>query len=131
MEADIQRVLDALEDLREGANVNACFGEPVTVEGRTVIPVARVGYGFGVGAAHAPGREGEGEEAASEEEGAGGGGLGAMTGCPLGVIEVTPEGIRVEPVIDRQKVAMLSMLVGAWSLFWLARALTAIFGRRE
>jgi hypothetical protein len=28
-------------------------------------------------------------------------------------------------------VAMASMLVGAWSLFWVARALTAIFRRRE
>lgn len=129
METDIQRLLDTFADLRKEANVNACFGEPVTVEGRTVVPVARVGYGLGMGAGQGPTAEAGGET--PETEIGGGGGAGGMMSSPLGVIEVTSEGTRVKPVIDRQMVAIVAMLVGAWSAFWIARALVAIFGRRD
>ena len=131
METDVQRVLEAFRDLRKEANVKACFGEPVTVEGRTVMPVARVGYALGLGAGKPsiPGAEKQGD-AMQKADAGGGGGLG-VTSSPLGVVEVTPRGTRVEPIIDRQRVAIVSMLVGAWSAFWLARALEAIFGRRE
>jgi uncharacterized spore protein YtfJ len=128
MEAEVQKLLDTLADLRERANVNVCFGEPVTVEGRIVIPVARASYGFGVGLGR--GATDEGEEGMMEEMGSSGGG-GGMTASPLAIIEVTPEGTRIEPLMDKQKVAIASMLVGAWSVFWVARALRAIFGRNK
>jgi uncharacterized spore protein YtfJ len=128
MATDVERLLDTFGGLRKEANVNACFGEPVTVEGRTVIPIARIGYGLGMGAGRGPAAEAEEEL----EMGVGGsGGAGAVMGSPLGVLEVTSQGTRVEPVIDRQMVSIVSMLVGAWSVFWLARALIAIFGRRD
>jgi uncharacterized spore protein YtfJ len=129
MEADVQRLLDTLADLREEANVNACFGEPVAVEGRTIIPMARVGYGLGMSVGQGP--TVEGEEGTAEKMGSGGGGGGGMAASPLGVIEVTSKGTRIEPVIDKQKVAIVSMLVGAWTAFWVAHALTAVFGRRK
>jgi uncharacterized spore protein YtfJ len=129
MEADVQKLLDTFASMREKANVNACFGEPVTVEGRTVIPVARISYGFGVGVG--PGPTAEDEEGTVEEMTTGGGGGGGLAASPLGVIEVTSTETRIEPVIDKQKVAMVSMLVAAWSAFWVARALTVIFKRGE
>jgi len=129
MEADIQRMLDTFGALRKEANVNACFGDPVTVEGRTVIPVAKIGYGFGMGAGQGPAAEIE--EEIPELESMGGGGGGGMSSSPLGVVEVTAEGIRVEPIIDTQKVAIMGMLTAAWSIFWLGRVLTAIFGRND
>ncbi len=129
MEADIQRLLDTFGALRKEANVNACFGEPVTIEGRTVIPIARIGYGLGLGAGQGPMAEGEEEDL---DVGTGGiGGAGMVLGSPLGVVEVTSQGARVEPIIDKQMVSVVSMLVGAWSMFWLARALIVIFGRRD
>ena len=123
MDTDVQQLLDTFGNLRNEANVNACFGEPVTVEGRTVIPVARIGYGLGVGAGQAPTAEGEG--------GGGSGGGSGLISSPLGVVEVTSQGTRIEPVIDRQKVAVVTMLVGAWAVFWIARALMTIFGRED
>ena len=128
MEAEVQRLLDTLADLQEEANVNACFGEPITVEGRTIIPVARVRYGLGMGMGQGPAAEGD--EGVGEKMDTGGGG-GGVVASPLAVIEVTSQGTRIEPVIDKQKLAIASMLVGAWSAFWVARALTAIFGRSE
>jgi uncharacterized spore protein YtfJ len=128
MEADVQKLLDTLARMRENANVNACFGEPVTVEGRTVIPVARIGYGFGLGVGQGPTTEGEEGTLAEISTGGGGGGIAAS---PLGVIEVTSKETRIEPVIDKQRVAIASMLVAAWSAFWVARALTVLFKRSK
>jgi uncharacterized spore protein YtfJ len=138
MEREVQALLDGLVDLREKANVGACFGEPVTIEGRTVIPVARVAYGFrmGIGRTTAA-EEGAGQEVEEEvaEEAAGdgssgAGGAGGMLAQPFAVVEVTPEGTRVEPIIDEQKVTLAAGLLAGWVVFWLARALTKIFGQQ-
>ena len=118
METEIQRLLEALADLREQANVNAVFGEPVTVEGRTVIPVAKVAYGFGMGIGHASAAE----EGATEGAGDSGGG-DRVSGGGCG-------GVRVESVVDEQKVALAVGLLASWTVFWLARALVKIFGRQ-
>ena len=132
MEAEVQNLLDALADLRDKANVDAVFGEPTTIEGRTVIPVARVTYvfGMGVGRGTVP-AEADADEAAqdiAEKEGSGAGGGGVMA-HPLAIIEVTPEGTWVKPVIDEQKLALAAGLLGAWIVVWLARTLVRIFGQ--
>jgi uncharacterized spore protein YtfJ len=129
METDIERLLDTFGALREGANVNACFGEPVTIEGRTVIPVAKVGYGFGAGAGQGP--MAEAEEGMENAATGGSGGGGGMSSSPLGVVEVTARGTRVEPIMDEQRIAIVGLLVGAWGVFWFARALMAIFGGQD
>ena len=131
MDKEIQTLLDSFADLREKANVNACFGEPVTVEGRTVIPVAEVGYGFGLGVGHGPAVKAEAPEGETSEEAGGGGGGGGAKARPIAVVEVTPEGTQVKPVIDEQKVALAGMLFAGWAVFCLARALVKIFGRQK
>jgi uncharacterized spore protein YtfJ len=133
MEAEIQTMLDSFADLREKANVNAAFGEPVTAEDRTVIPVAKVAYGFGMGTGHGTMAEEEttGETTEGTTEGTGTGGGGGALAHPFAVVEVTPDGIRVEPIVDEQKLALAGSLLIGWSVFWLARALVKIFGRQE
>ncbi len=131
MEVEIQKLLDSLADMREKANVNACFGEPVTAEDRTIIPVARVAYGFGLGVGHGTAlKEKVPEEEPSKEAGGGGGG-GGMRACPLAVVEVTPEGTWVKPVIDEQRVTLAGVLLAGWAVSCLAWALVRIFGRQE
>ena len=139
MERDVQGLLDALADLREKADVNAIFGDPVTAEGRTVIPVAKVAYGFGMGiggemvaeeaAAEEPADEAA-AEAAEEAGGQAGAGGGAVLAHPLAVIEVTSEGTLVKPVVDEQRLALAAGLLAAWAIFWLARTLVKIFGQK-
>ncbi len=126
MTGDVQKLLDTFADLREKADVNACFGDPVQVEGRTVIPVAKVSYGFGMGA-----EQGPGSDAAGSTDRARGPYGGGVKSSPLGIIEITGERVRIEPVIDEQKVVILSVLVGAWCLFWLTRVWMAVSGKRE
>jgi uncharacterized spore protein YtfJ len=137
MEAEVRKLLEALADLREKADVNACFGEPVAIEGRTVVPVAKVAYGFAVGigrtteAEERDVEEAE-EEAVGEADDSGGSGVGGggVLAQPFAVVEVTPEGTRVEAIIDEQKVTLAAGLLAGWAVFWLARALTKIFGRQ-
>ena len=141
METEVQRLLDSIADLREKASVNAAFGEPVTIEGRTVIPVAKVGYGFGMGVGHSGADvelgveadvETEIEKGASEKADAiGGRGVGGMQARPFAIVEVTSEGTRVEPIVDEQKLALAGSLLIGWSVLCLARTLVRIFGRQE
>jgi uncharacterized spore protein YtfJ len=132
----VQRLLDSVAELQEKANVNAVFGEPVTIEGRTVIPVAKMAYGFSIGIGYAPLMEGEagGEKETADEmaEGASGvGGGGGIQARPFAVVEVTPESTRVEPIVDEQKLALAGSLLVGWGILCVTRTLVKIFGRQE
>jgi uncharacterized spore protein YtfJ len=122
METEIQRLLDALTDLRKKANVNAVFGKPVSADGRTVIPVAEVAYDFEMGV--------EEEVVESGTEG-GSGGSGGMSVRPVAVVEVTPESTVVKSVVDEQKLALAGALLIGWAVFWVTRTLVKIFGKQD
>lgn len=67
-------------------------GDPITVEGYTVIPLVAVGFGFGAG-----GGSGKDPKTVSMEGlGAGSGGGGGVK--PVAVIIAGKEGVRVEPI---------------------------------
>ena len=117
----IQELFDAVNTLQRRAKVDAAFGKPVTTEGRTIIPVAEVSYGFGLGFGSSDSPDDQPEEAS----GAGGGGTRTR---PLGVIEVTQEGVRVEPVVDEQKIALATGALIGWIALCIARTLVRIFG---
>jgi len=65
-------------------------GEPITVEGNTLIPLVSVGFGFGVG----------GGEGTDPKKGGGvGGGTGGGGGVkPVALVVVNKDGVRVEPI---------------------------------
>lgn len=85
------------ERLESSASVKRVYGDPITAEGRTIIPVARIGYGFGGGTGNKPGAHGE------EKTGGGaGGGAGAV---PIGLVEISPAGTRFIPFTDKKKMA--------------------------
>lgn len=104
----------ALVERIEGAlRVNPVFGEPVTADGATVIPVSRVGGGAGGGA----GRElrAGAETAAGRPAGEGsGGGLG-WTGRPCGVVVLRDGDVRWVPTLDANRLvsAVAVVLVAA------------------
>jgi uncharacterized spore protein YtfJ len=142
MKTDIQTLLDTIADLRDRATANAVFSAPVTVEGRTVIPVAKIGYAFGLAGGHIRRSEqettdtladGATGEAVAEGRGdtKGSTGLGGVSARPMAIIEVTPEGVRVEPIVDEQKLSLVGAMLAGWFVFWLTRALIKIFGERE
>jgi uncharacterized spore protein YtfJ len=112
---DIEQYTKSIVDrVQASASVKTVYGEPVTVEGKTVIPVARVRYGFGAG--FGTGKKGETEK--EGEEGAGGGGGVAAT--PIGVIEITKEETKFIPIRDETRL-MGALLVALFLGLLLAR----------
>jgi len=71
-------------------NTKTVVGEPIKVEGNTLIPLINVGFGFGVGG-------GEGTE---PKKGSGhGGGTGGGGGVkPVALIVINDDGVRVDPI---------------------------------
>jgi uncharacterized spore protein YtfJ len=106
-----------LESLKESvlaqASVKTLYGEPIAVEGKTIIPVAKIVYAYGAGA----GTGGMGESSARGEGGGGGGGVRAV---PLGVVEISSQPTRFVPITDRKKLTA-AVLAGIGLGMWLAR----------
>lgn len=71
------------------AGTKTVYADPISSEGRTVVPVAKVRCGFGGGSGRKPGDKGEG-----------GGGGGGFVAKPVRYIEVSNHGTRFIPIID-------------------------------
>lgn len=106
----IELVEPTMQRLLDHADVKHVFGRPVQHGEITLIPAAEVtimggfGAGFGVGV---------GLQEEAEEGGGGGGGGGAKTlARPVAVVILSPEGVRVEPVIDLTKIGLA--VITAW-----------------
>ncbi|WP_254536410.1 GerW family sporulation protein [Halomarina litorea] len=105
--------VSVIERLSEAASVEAVYGDPLTVDGRTVIPVARVAYGFGGGY----------DPMADREKGASGGG-GGVRASPVGVLEVTEGETRFVRFGRRRRTIgafAVGVLVGALAAYSRAR----------
>jgi len=91
-----------LQSLKESilgqAGVKAIYGEPITAQGKTVIPVAKLMFGYGAGA-------GTGGVGNSSAQGEGGGGAAGVRAIPVGVIEVSEKETRFIPITSRKKLA--------------------------
>jgi uncharacterized spore protein YtfJ len=109
----LQHYFQSIVDRLQGsATVKTVYGDPITAEGKTIIPVAKVGYCFAIGMGPATLRK-EGEQRTEgKETGGTGGGFRAK---PLGVIEVTKEETKFIPIDDRGKLAgtlLIGLLLG-------------------
>lgn len=93
--------------ISQNASVKAVFGDPITTQEKTIIPVAQVAYGFGGGFGHKltdPGKE-------STPAGKGAGGGGGLMVKAKGVYEVTSQGTRFIPAINLSQL-LLAALAG-------------------
>ena len=82
------------DTLGSTATVKSVFGEPIHLNGKTVVPVAKVAYGFGGGA-------GTGKSGTQpDRQGEGGGGGGGVRAFPAGALEITEGRTRFVPFID-------------------------------
>lgn len=88
---DIEKLFDkAVAEIERMLNTKTVVGEPITVEGNTLIPLINVGFGFGVG----------GGQGTDPQKGTGhGGGTGGGGGVkPVALIIINADGVRVEPI---------------------------------
>ncbi|MDH3527240.1 MAG: spore germination protein GerW family protein [Gammaproteobacteria bacterium] len=88
---DIEKLFDkAVGEIERMLNTKTVVGEPITVEGNTLIPLVSVGFGFGVG-----GGQGTEPKKGSGQGGGTGGGGGVK---PVALIIINADGVRVEPI---------------------------------
>jgi uncharacterized spore protein YtfJ len=106
MGMNLKETLDALAERLQTTGVRTVFGEPVSAEGRTIIPVARIAYGFGGGG----GRSQNQAPDSRDMNGEGVGGGGGAHAVPAGVVEITPEGTRFLRFDDWRPLAAAALL---------------------
>lgn len=80
----------AFEQMQEVLNAKTVIGEPFEYQGRTIIPIVKIGFGFGAGAG------GEGKSS--------GGGAGGGAGIsPVAAIVIEEDSVRVLSLSDETK----------------------------
>ncbi len=150
---DIVEAKDLLNRLLTIAQPQAVFGEPIEVGEQKVITASEVtaglGFGFGAGGGAAEPGEAKGgvlvaqngpsvvpetdeetEKASPDAEasgmGGGGGGGGGASGRPVAVISITPNDVRVVPVVDQTRIllAVLSTLAAIFLMLGKLRRMT-------
>jgi uncharacterized spore protein YtfJ len=126
-ERSIRVAQETMEYFLETADVNAVYAEPIEKGDTLIIPAAEVMavMGFGVGSGYGQGAP-EGEDENGEAQftgggGGGGGGGGRVFSRPVAVIVASPEGVRVEPVMDITKIALAAFTAGGFMLAMIAR----------
>ncbi len=94
----------SLEEIEKVLTTRTIVGEPIKIEGTTIIPLISVGFGFGGG-----GGVGKSKRA---DEGSGNGLGGAGGARPIAVIIVDKDGnVRVEPVTGSSIVESIGRII--------------------
>ncbi|MFZ2096128.1 MAG: spore germination protein GerW family protein [Anaerolineales bacterium] len=127
-EAGLEMFQDTMEEFLAAADVRVVYGEPIQHEDTTIIPTAEVlcGLGFGVGSGTGTNAD-EGADKPSSGTGSGGGGGGRILSRPVAVVIASPEGVRVEPVVDITKIA----LAGLTALGFMVSMMFRMSSRRD
>ena len=114
---------NTLDDFISVADVDMVYGPPIKEGDTLIIPTAEVlavmGFGVGSGSESAPNEEGKGHQGYGE--GSGGGGGGSVLSRPVAVIIASPEGVRVEPVVDATKIALAALTAAGFMAGMLFR----------
>lgn len=85
--AEVENLFDkAVGEIERMLNTKTVVGEPIVVEGNTLIPLVNVGFGFGVGT-------GQGTD---PKKGGGTGGGGGVK--PVALVIINEAGVQVEPI---------------------------------
>ena len=126
-ESNVDKMLDPTDSIKlfhntldkflDTARVEAAYGEPVRNGDTVIIPTAEIlgliGFGLGTGGSKDSQQQASG--------GMGGGGGGRTLSRPVAAIVVTPNRVRVEPIIDVTKVWMAGLTAAGFMFAMLAR----------
>lgn len=85
----------AIDEIERLLNTKTVVGEPMVIEGKTLIPLVSLGFGFGAG-----GGMGKAPKSKDQKslEGLGGGTGGGGGIKPVGIIVIDEDGVRFDPV---------------------------------
>jgi uncharacterized spore protein YtfJ len=101
---------DTAEEFLAAADVRVVYGEPIQHDDTMIIPTAEVlcGMAFGIGSGSGTNAD-QNPDQPSQGSGGGGGGGGRILSRPVAVVVASPEGVRIEPVIDITKIALAGL----------------------
>ena len=94
MEIAENLIKTTMEEIEKVLSTKSVVGEPMTIEGKTLIPLVSIGFGFGAGGGSGKG----GGKEKTEGEGAGGGAGGGAGVKPVAIVIIDKESVRVEPI---------------------------------
>ncbi|MBI4785515.1 MAG: hypothetical protein HY782_00490 [Chloroflexi bacterium] len=110
----VEKTLDKFLD---AAKVQAVYGEPIKNGDIVIIPSAEIlgvlGFGLGAGGGR--------DDKQNIGSGGGGGGGGRVFSRPVAAIVVTPNEVRIEPIVDVTKIALAGLTAGGFMLAMIAR----------
>ena len=103
---DIEKlVATSMGEIEKLLSTKSVIGDPITIEGNTVIPMMSIGFAFGAGGGSGKGTgggkgdKGRGGEGTGEGIGEGTGGVGGIK--PVAVVIINQEGVKVESIKGR------------------------------
>jgi uncharacterized spore protein YtfJ len=114
---------DVIAHAQDSLTVRRVFGEPITADGVTVIPAARLGGGGGAGS-------GTGEPDGERPAGSGNGGGYGLGVVPVGALVIRDGGVSWRPAVDVNKVILGGQLVAVVALLTL-RSYLKLRARRD
>ncbi|HAV10297.1 MAG TPA: sporulation protein YtfJ [Dehalococcoidia bacterium] len=90
---DIERLVKTtLGEIEKVLGSKTVVGEPITIDGTTLIPLLSVGFGFGAGGG------GSNKSDSKSNDGMGEGTGGAAGVKPIAMIVIDKDGVRIEPI---------------------------------
>ncbi|WP_422123295.1 GerW family sporulation protein [Planococcus sp. X10-3] len=107
-------VLPIFEKFSKARDVSLVYGDPIEMQGRTIIPVAKVKYSVGAGSGGGYELEDEDSESPGYEEVEGGHGEGAGGSFqikPVGIYDVTAEKTVYRPIVPIELLLLMPLMV--------------------
>lgn len=116
-------VLPIFEKFSTARDVSLVYGDPIEMQGRTIIPVAKVKYSVGAGAGSGYEREGAdpnssdfGEVEGGQGEGAG----GSFQVKPVGIYDVTAEKTVYRPIVPVELIILMPLMMAGLAFLMAA-----------
>ena len=115
-------VLETIRNVIDGAAAGKVFGAPITQDGLTILPVAKVSGGGGGGGGTSPAEDGR-------DASGSGGGVGTSA-KPLGVFVIKEGNVGWRPAVDVNKVIVGGQIVVVAALLMI-RAMIKARSKRD
>jgi uncharacterized spore protein YtfJ len=120
MDKGLNYMQDSIDAFLKKTGVEAVYGPPVKDGDTLVIPMAEVLSTVGFGLGYSSGMTKPGADL-NNTDGLGGGGGGYGFSRPVAVIISSPQGVRVEPVVDVTKLGLAALTVLGFMFSMMAR----------
>jgi uncharacterized spore protein YtfJ len=120
-----------MDKFLDTGSVVMVYGDPIKHGDNLIIPCSEsftlLGLGAGYGYGKSPAEEDqEGKENQGENVGGGGGGggYGRSFARPVAIVVASPNGVRVEPVVDATKIALAALTASGFMIGMIGRMLS-------